>query len=57
MAITAECPVCGADVELPQGTVQGELITCPDCGVELEVISLDPPQVEEAPQEEEDWGE
>lgn len=57
MTITAECPVCGADVELPQGTVQGELITCPDCGVELEVISLDPPQVEEAPQEEEDWGE
>ncbi len=57
MTKTAECPVCGADVELPEGTVQGELITCPDCGVELEVISLDPPQVEEAPQEEEDWGE
>lgn len=57
MVKTAECPVCGADVELPEGTVQGELITCPDCGVELEVISLDPPQVEEAPQEEEDWGE
>ena len=57
MALTAECPVCGTDVELPEGTVQGELITCPDCGVELEVISLDPPQIEEAPQEEEDWGE
>jgi lysine biosynthesis protein LysW len=25
--------------------------------VELEVISLDPPQVDLAPQEEEDWGE
>jgi alpha-aminoadipate carrier protein LysW len=57
MALTAECPVCGTDVELAAGTVQGELITCPDCGVELEVISLDPPQIEEAPQEEEDWGE
>lgn len=53
----AECPVCGAMVDLPAGTVVGELIECPDCGTELEVVSLDPPVVKEAPQEEEDWGE
>jgi alpha-aminoadipate carrier protein LysW len=53
----AECPVCAATVVLSEDTVQGELITCSDCGVELEVISLDPPQLAEAPQEEEDWGE
>jgi alpha-aminoadipate carrier protein LysW len=52
-----ECPVCGAMVDLPEGTVIGELIECPDCGTELEVVSLDPPTVKEAPQEEEDWGE
>jgi len=51
------CPVCGAQVELKEGTVVGELIECPDCGTELEVVSLDPPTVNEAPQEEEDWGE
>lgn len=53
----AECPVCGAEVELAEGTVQGELIECSDCGTELEVVSVDPFKVEEAPQEEEDWGE
>lgn len=53
----AECPVCGAIIELPEGTVVGELIECPDCGTELEVESLNPPTVKEAPQEEEDWGE
>ena len=53
---TAECPVCGAEVSAADDTVAGELITCSDCGSELEVKSLDPFKVEEAPQEEEDWG-
>jgi alpha-aminoadipate carrier protein LysW len=57
MEKNGECPVCAAAVALPEDTVQGELITCPECGVELEVISLEPPQLAEAPQEEEDWGE
>lgn len=52
-----ECPVCGAEVNLEEDTVQGELIECPDCGTELEVVSINPFKVEEAPQEEEDWGE
>ena len=52
-----ECPVCGADITLFEDTVEGELIVCPECGVELEVLSLEPPEVIEAPQEEEDWGE
>ncbi len=53
----AECPVCGAEVAMVDGTVQGELMECSDCGTELEVVSIDPFKVEEAPQEEEDWGE
>lgn len=52
-----ECPVCGAELEKAADTVAGELIECPDCGTELEVKSTDPFKVEEAPQEEEDWGE
>ncbi|MEJ2054641.1 MAG: hypothetical protein P8X42_12045 [Calditrichaceae bacterium] len=28
MSKTAECPVCGAEVELADDAVQGELITC-----------------------------
>lgn len=52
-----ECPICGADIKKSAGTIEGELLECPDCGTELEVIKLDPFKVAEAPQEEEDWGE
>lgn len=55
--MTAECQECGADVALPSDVVEGEIIQCEDCGVELEVITLDPPKLELAPEEEEDWGE
>ena len=37
--------------------VLGEIVVCSDCGVDLEVTSLNPPEVELAPMEEEDWGE
>ena len=53
----AECPVCGAEVEINEGTVKGELLECSECGSELEVKELDPITLAEAPKEEEDWGE
>jgi alpha-aminoadipate carrier protein LysW len=52
----AECPICGASLELANDTVIGELIECSDCGSELEVTDTNPFTVKEAPQEEEDWG-
>ena len=51
-----ECPVCGAEVELKEGTVKSELISCGDCGVDLEVTGIEPFELSEAPMEEEDWG-
>ena len=51
-----ECPICGAEIQKNKDTVVGELIECPECGSELEVKGIDPFAVEEAPQEEEDWG-
>jgi len=53
----AECPVCGGTVNLGEDTVEGELIPCGECGSELEVTSIDPVTLAEAPKEEEDWGE
>lgn len=53
----AVCPVCDAEVELGADAEQGELIECPECGTELEVTGVDPFELSEAPQEEEDWGE
>lgn len=56
VTITARCSECDAEITL-ENVVQGEIIVCSDCGVDLEVISLDPPQLALAPMEEEDWGE
>jgi alpha-aminoadipate/glutamate carrier protein LysW len=53
----AVCPECDAEITLGSKVLVGEIISCPDCGVELEVVSLNPPQLDLAPQEEEDWGE
>ncbi len=51
------CPVCDAIVVLPEGVLAHELLDCRECATELEIQSLDPPLVREAPLEEEDWGE
>lgn len=53
----AECPECLAELELAQDLEEGEIIVCPDCGIELEVMSVDPLELEMAPEEAEDWGE
>jgi alpha-aminoadipate/glutamate carrier protein LysW len=54
---TVTCPECDAQVMLEAGTEVGEIIVCPDCGVDLEVTALDPAAVQLAPMEQEDWGE
>jgi alpha-aminoadipate carrier protein LysW len=51
------CPECVADITLENNTEVGEIIVCPDCGVDLEVTALEPASVDLAPMEEEDWGE
>lgn len=54
---TTFCPECDADVEIPADAMENELISCHDCGAELEIISLDPLELDLAPEVEEDWGE
>ena len=51
------CPECEADVHVGEDTDKGELVSCPDCGVELEVVGLDPIELDIAPEEDEDWSE
>ena len=55
--MSVECVICEAAVEVPEDVIVGEVLVCEDCGTELEVTSLDPLAVEEAPEVEEDWGE
>lgn len=51
------CPECEAEMIIPGDAMENELIACPDCGTELEIISLDPLELDLAPEVEEDWGE
>jgi len=55
--IEVTCPECAATVELETDVVAGEIISCAECAVELEVIEGDPWTLTRAPEEEEDWGE
>jgi alpha-aminoadipate carrier protein LysW len=52
-----ECIECGAGLDLAADVELGEIVVCPDCGAELEVIGLDPISLDLAPEVEEDWGE
>lgn len=53
---SAACPECAGSLSL-SNIMQGEIVVCPDCGVDLEVTALEPITLSLAPQEAEDWGE
>ncbi len=40
------CPECNAALTLPEGAELWDHIFCPACGAELEIISVNPPEVE-----------
>jgi alpha-aminoadipate/glutamate carrier protein LysW len=47
------CPECEAAIDEEFEDV-GEIISCPECGVELEVISIDPVEFDLAPIDDEE---
>ena len=40
--MTANCPECREPVDAPKDLLEGELLVCDHCGVELEVLSTTP---------------
>ena len=58
-ATKAKCPDCDADLDVPQDTAAGEIVSCPGCGLELEVKQIHSGCVhlQELTLEGEDWGE
>ena len=51
----ATCPECDAEIEVDEFDVdKGDLISCPDCGTNLEVIGLSPVELEMADDEDDD---
>ncbi|CAM3747939.1 lysine biosynthesis protein LysW [Kibdelosporangium persicum] len=51
------CPECESEVSPPEPVRQHEVLECPDCRAELEVIAVEPVVLALAPEIEEDWGE
>ncbi|MEA3346310.1 MAG: lysine biosynthesis protein LysW [Chloroflexota bacterium] len=56
------CPDCGATITVGPEVKVGTRLDCPECGVELEVVSLSPFELDytyfdEWEEEEEEWGE
>jgi alpha-aminoadipate/glutamate carrier protein LysW len=58
-AIMAKCPDCDAQLDVPVDTEKGEILSCPGCGLELEVKQVKGGCVDlqELTIEGEDWGE
>jgi alpha-aminoadipate carrier protein LysW len=46
--------MCDTEIKLG-GYEENDLLECPKCGTKLEVVSLTPPVLEEAPEEDDDW--
>lgn len=39
---TASCPECDEDVYVDADSEQGDVVSCDECGSDLEVVGLDP---------------
>jgi alpha-aminoadipate carrier protein LysW len=37
----AYCLECGAGIEVSDDVIVGEIVSCPDCGLELEVTGIE----------------
>ncbi|MFX1257913.1 MAG: lysine biosynthesis protein LysW [Promethearchaeota archaeon] len=57
--VKLECPSCYIKFDLDEGTIEGEVISCPDCMVDLEITKIEGNNAfaEIAELVDEDWGE
>ena len=51
---TGTCPECEADVHVDTDADKGDVAVCEECGAELEVVGLDPVELDIVEDEEED---
>lgn len=54
-----KCLECDGEIPISEDVIEGEIVTCPDCGVSFEVhkIAKDSFELRPAQVEGEDWGE
>jgi alpha-aminoadipate carrier protein LysW len=56
--LKGKCPECDATIDVPDDAVDGEILTCDECGSDIEVLkSGEKIQLKKAELKGEDWGE
>ncbi len=57
----AKCPDCDLEINVPIDVEKGEIVSCPGCGLELEIKKTEsgggPIEIQALTIEGEDWGE
>ena len=43
---TGTCPECDADVHVDTDADKGDIVSCEECGTDLEVVGLDPVELD-----------
>jgi alpha-aminoadipate carrier protein LysW len=51
------CIECQCALTPPDDAVEGEILPCPECATEHEIVGTKPFELALAPEVEEDWGE
>lgn len=52
-----KCPECDAEVKIPEDSMEGEIVTCADCGASYELIKREEGfDIKPAQVVGEDWG-
>lgn len=57
--VKIKCNECDKELNVADDSVKGEIVTCPDCGSDYEIASIENNNVQLKPAEKvgEDWGE
>ena len=51
------CPECDANISIPGDALEGEIVTCPDCGASFELVKASEGfELKPAQTVGEDWG-
>lgn len=51
---TGTCPECEADVHVDTDADKGDVVSCEECGTELEIVGLDPVEMDIVEDDDED---
>jgi alpha-aminoadipate carrier protein LysW len=43
---TGTCPECEADVHVDTDADKGDMVSCEECGTDLEIVGLDPVELD-----------